>query len=68
MKPVTKVKTVRKRLGMTQQGLANILGVDRVSVGRWETGERRPSRMAWKFMNHLLQTRGEIAIDEKEED
>ncbi len=61
MEPFYNVKTIRTLLGVTQQGLADILGVDRVSVARWETGERHPSRMAWKFMNHVLQTRGEIA-------
>jgi DNA-binding transcriptional regulator YiaG len=48
-----RVKTLRKQLGMTQQQLADVLGVNRVSVAHWETGLRRPSRMAQNFMERL---------------
>jgi transcriptional regulator with XRE-family HTH domain len=30
----------RERLGLTQQELADRLGVDRVTIARWETGAR----------------------------
>ncbi|MFE9001142.1 helix-turn-helix transcriptional regulator [Streptomyces sp. NPDC007875] len=29
----------RKALGYSQEGLAHVLGVDRTTVGRWESGE-----------------------------
>lgn len=53
------IKTLRKQLGMTQQQLADVLGVGRVSVARWETNVRRPSRMAQNFMNHLKEAKSD---------
>jgi len=40
MKPA-ELKAARKKLGFSQSQLAEALGVDRVSVARWETGTRR---------------------------
>lgn len=34
---------VRKKAKMTQQDLADTIGVNRVSVARWERGEYTPS-------------------------
>jgi transcriptional regulator with XRE-family HTH domain len=34
------LKAWRKRLGLTQEGLARALGTSRVTVGRWESGVR----------------------------
>lgn len=34
---------LRQRVGLTQQQVADVLGVNRVTVARWETGERNPS-------------------------
>lgn len=48
------MREMRKTLGLSQQELADVLGVNRVSVARWETGERTPSRMAQFFLQHLL--------------
>lgn len=36
-----KFKRVRLALGLTQRELADQLGVHRVTVARWEVGERR---------------------------
>lgn len=36
----TAVKRIRKALGLTQEQLAKVLGVDRVTVARWELGLR----------------------------
>jgi DNA-binding transcriptional regulator YiaG len=35
-------KAIRLGVGVTQQQLADELGVDRVTVARWESGERTP--------------------------
>ncbi|MCK5235890.1 MAG: helix-turn-helix domain-containing protein [Deltaproteobacteria bacterium] len=44
---------LRKKLKMTQQELANALGVDRVTVARWETGRGRPSNLARRQLARL---------------
>jgi DNA-binding transcriptional regulator YiaG len=37
----TGVKRIRRELGLTQEGLAKAVGVDRVTVARWETNVHR---------------------------
>jgi DNA-binding transcriptional regulator YiaG len=37
----TDLKLWRKRLGLTQVELANMLGTYQVTVARWETGARK---------------------------
>ena len=34
---------IRKSAGVTQAAVAEVCGVDRASVSRWESGARRPS-------------------------
>jgi transcriptional regulator with XRE-family HTH domain len=33
---------MRERAGITQTDLARVLGVDRATVSRWESGDRQP--------------------------
>ena len=37
-----KFKTAREKSGMSQQGLAQALGVDQSAVCLWETGKTKP--------------------------
>ena len=37
-----RVRRLRQRLSITQQRLADALGITRVSVARWETGATEP--------------------------
>ena len=37
-----KIREARKKRGLTQQQLADELGVHRVTVVRWESGAREP--------------------------
>lgn len=41
------LKSLRVRIGMTQQAVANEIGVDRQTIGRWE---KDSSSMPVKFM------------------
>lgn len=45
---------LRKQLKFTQQNLADKLGVHRVTVAKWETGEARPSKLAIRELQRLM--------------
>ena len=47
------IQALRKRLGWTQQRLAEELGVQRNTVALSEIGRRQPSRMALQFLRRL---------------
>lgn len=40
------IKDIRKRLGLSQNGFANRLGVTWITVNRWENGVQKPSPLA----------------------
>jgi len=40
-----RIKEARKRAGLTQQQLADQVGVGRVAIARVETGTRNPSKL-----------------------
>lgn len=48
------IKTVRVKLGLTQERLAERLGVSFATVNRWEKGRSRPSQLAWERLQVLL--------------
>lgn len=50
------VKGIRKELGLTQVEFAQKIGVDEVTVSRWERNERRPSRLARRNIDRLRQS------------
>ena len=52
------IKELRKRLNMTQQELANAVGVDRVTVARWEAGQKKPSNLARRQLARLAKRKG----------
>lgn len=47
------IKALRKRLGLTQKVLADRLGVDAITVSRWERGEYKPSGLALRQLARL---------------
>ncbi len=44
----SRVKSVRERLGLTQVELAARIGVSFATVNRWENGQTKPARLAWR--------------------
>lgn len=43
----------RRAAGLTQQQAADLMGVDRVTVARWETGSQMPV-MARRLWSHIM--------------
>ena len=52
------LKRIRARLGKSQRALADLIGVDRVTVARWETDVRRMPEMAARLVRRLAEPPG----------
>ena len=57
--PFERMTAAREAANMSQKRLADILGVDPVSVNRWEHGESRPS---WEILRKISETLN-VSID-----
>ena len=49
------IKTVRRKLGLTQEKFAQRLGVSLMTVRRWERGKCKPLPAIQKVIDRLLQ-------------
>ena len=58
------IRAWRRRIGLTQEGLAQALSVTFSTVSRWENGHVRPSKLAWKAIEQLAAERGSSLQDE----
>ena len=47
------IKSIRKQLGLSQEELAQKLGVSFTSVNRWENGQTKPSKLARRQIDIL---------------
>jgi transcriptional regulator with XRE-family HTH domain len=57
----SKARAIRQAAGISQARLAEHLGVDRVTVTRWERGLRRPrGDLALKYGDFLAALRAEV--------
>jgi len=52
------IRAWRRRVGLTQEGLAQALSVTFSTVSRWENGHVRPSKLAWRALEQLATERG----------
>ena len=52
------IRLWRRRIGLTQEGLAQALNVTFSTVSRWENGHVRPSKLAWKALEQFAVSRG----------
>lgn len=53
-----KIKSARESLLITQEELANELGVTSITICRWETGKVEPSIKAKKAFRDLCERKG----------
>ena len=60
------IRTWRQRAGLTQEHLAQALGVTFSTVSRWENGHVRPSSLAWKALLQVAAERGTLLVNERE--
>jgi transcriptional regulator with XRE-family HTH domain len=49
------IAVCRERLGKTQEEFGAMLGVDAMTVSRWERGENLPSRRYWPKLEELTE-------------
>lgn len=47
------LRRIRKNLSLTQEQLAERLGVTRVTIARWETGARRIPELAARLVKRI---------------
>lgn len=57
------IKSLRKRLGLSQERLAARLDVTFSTVNRWENGHAEPSRLALNQLEDLIQAMGPSGSD-----
>jgi transcriptional regulator with XRE-family HTH domain len=53
--------TARKVLGLSQRGLAQLLGVDPATLQSWEAGEHKPTRASVEKVERFLEALGTLA-------
>lgn len=59
LETANKIKEYRKKHGLTQEKLAQILGVAHNTVARWEAGDREPRGLYAKRLQEVLNQKEE---------
>lgn len=55
-----RIKSIRQQLGLSQEELAQKLGVSFTSVNRWENGQTKPSKLARRQIDILCKKNGKL--------
>ena len=56
--PGNLIRSLRQRLGITQEEFAHAVAVTVSTVNRWENAHSEPSKLAWKAIQDLANRRG----------
>jgi len=56
------IRSLRQKLGMTQEEFAHEVAVTVSTVNRWENAHAEPSKLAWKAIQDLARKRGLIEL------
>ena len=56
------IKRLRVEIGLTQQSLAERLGVSYVTINRWENSQNKPSRLYWAQLRRLAGSVAEESV------
>ena len=48
-----RIKSIRKRLGLSQEKFAHELGATLATVNRWENGRNKPGQMAVRLLEQM---------------
>lgn len=48
-----RIRTIRRRLNLTQEDFAHMIGVTFSTVNRWENGKSTPNRIAVRLLTGL---------------
>lgn len=59
----SQIRELRTSLGLTQQSLAQRLGVSFATINRWENGQTKPSAFYWKQLRVLAQAIAEQSAE-----
>ena len=65
----TLVKSIRKELSLSQDDLAQALGVSFATVNRWENGKTAPSKLALKQFTSFCEANtrsGKLSLENKD--
>lgn len=52
------IRSLRQKLGITQEEFAHAVAVTVSTVNRWENAHSEPSKLAWKAIRELASKRG----------
>ena len=56
--PGNLIRSLRQRLGITQEEFAHAVAVTVSTVNRWENAHSEPSKLAWRAIQELASRRG----------